>query len=69
MTTVPKWPLGAADGANSGNSLSLESAPSVSTSDGTNDSEAGMDEDGNDAEGVWSPDIEQSFQVTSLINY
>ena len=58
MSTVPTW-----HSTGITNSGSTESAPSVSTSDGTNDSEVGVDEDGNDAEGVWSPDIEQSFQV------
>lgn len=57
MATVPPWPTSQAVN-------NTDSVPSVSTSDGTNDSEgAGEDDGSNDAEGVWSPDIEQSFQV------
>jgi len=64
MSTMPTWPGVTAAMAVTN---TTESVPSVSTSDGTNESETGVDEDGNDAEGVWSPDIEQSFQVVYLI--
>lgn len=66
MSSVPVWPGAGANGGGGGTAPNnnLESVPSVSTSDGTNESsETGMEDDSNDAEGVWSPDIEQSFMV------
>lgn len=71
MSGVSTWPASSAAALQTSTvtNTNNESVPSVSTSDGTNESETGLDEDGNDAEGVWSPDIEQSFLVSMVIWY
>lgn len=57
--TNPAW--GTAGG------LPVESVPSVSGMSDNSKEDADLDEDGNDAEGVWSPEIEQSFQEALAI--